>query len=154
MRSTMASMDARIFAASASSMTQCTVLRMRIGGSAGFRHDDCLAMGCAANLLQAARRGLGELVDILPRARAGAFAGDGGDDFGVLDRRDLFQGVDQRHGRLAAAAHEVDIVRPDMFIEIDQRDDVGTDGGGSQIDGDLVCLALTAARASYARSPS
>ena len=56
-----------------------------------IENDNCLAASGVADLFQPASRGVGKLVDILPGARTGAFARDGGDDLGVLHRRDLIE---------------------------------------------------------------
>ena len=98
----------------------------RIGGIQDYNR---LTARRVADLLQAASGSFSELVDILPGAGPGAFTRDGGDDLGVLHRSNLVEGAHQRHGRLTAATHQVDVARADVLVEIDQRDDVRPDSG-------------------------
>ena len=134
----MASIDARIASVSASSIRPCTVLRIRIGGSAGFK--TIIALPWLARPMISKPRAVVSVNSSIfcrvpgPALLLAMVATISAYSTGAT----CLSALHQRHGRLAAAADQVEIVRADMFVEVDQRHDVGTDGGGSQIDGDLI----------------
>ena len=90
-------------------------------------------------IFQATGGGVGKFVDILPGAWPGALAGDGGDDFGVFD-------MGRPDGRSSPTARSPSPPQLTMFqisftptcsSRLTKGHDVGTDGGGSQIDDDF-----------------
>ena len=119
-------------------MRPCTVLRIRIGGSAGFK--TIIALPWAARPIFSKPRAVVSVNSSIfcrvpgPALLLAIVATISAYSTGAH----LFEGAHQRHRGLAAATDEIDIVRADMFFKIDQRDYVGPTRGGSQIDGDLV----------------
>ena len=87
--------------------------------------DDRLALLGAPDHLDAADGRARELVDVLPRPRAGRARGDRGDDLGVRHRRHPGDRGDHRDRRLAAAGHHVDV----RSVEVARR---GSPGGSPQ----------------------
>ena len=80
------------------------------------------------------RRGLGELVDVGPRAGTGRLGRDRRDDLGVLDRHDAADRGHHRDRGLAAAGDHVDVGRIDVEVEVDGRADERTDRSRRQVD--------------------
>ena len=78
--------------------------------------------------------GLGELVDVGPRAGSGGARGDRGDDLGVRHRRDPGDRGDDRDRRLPAAGHHVDVVLVEVRVEVDRRHHERADGRRGQVD--------------------
>src|SRR5690606_12408297 len=90
--------------------------------------------GSAADHLNGAGSGLGELVNVGAGAGAGGLAGDGSDDFRVVDLGHGGDGGDHRDGGLATAGDHVDVRGVEVFVQIDHGHTVGADGGWRQVD--------------------
>src|SRR5690606_5149980 len=95
--------------------------------------DDRLALGGTADHLDGAGGGFGEFIDVGTGAGAGGLAGDGGDDFRVVDVGHGGHGRDHRDGGLAAAGDHVDVRGVEVFVQVHHRHAVGADGGRGQV---------------------
>ena len=110
------------------------------GGSAGFSTMIALPLPRAADLLEAARRRPGELVDVRAGARARRSARDAGDDLRVGRRRDARDRRDDRNRRLPAARDEVHVRLVGELVHVDRGNEVRADGRRREID-DLLRMA-------------
>ena len=111
------------------------VSRMIIGGSAGLRMMIALPRLAPPIVSHTLAGGLGELVDVGPRARPRRHRSHRRDDLGVGHLDDARHRVHDRDRGLAAAGDHVDVRRIEMLTQVRRRNHRGPDGRGRQVDG-------------------
>src|SRR6202011_3269126 len=101
-----------------------------------IENDDRFPSLRSANHLKGGRSCLSELVDILPGSWSGGETGDRTDHLGVTHRGDTAHSVDHRCRCLPTTGNHIDVDLIQVFSEVSGRDDIGTSGSRSQINGD------------------
>ena len=113
-----------------------TVFVIRMGGSAGLRMMIALPLRRAADARPRPAAVVSVNSSMFCRVPGPALLlAIGGDDLGVLDRRNASGGGDDRHRCLAAAADEVDVRRRRVRAEVHNRDHVRPPRRRRQVDG-------------------
>ena len=99
-----------------------------------IEQDNRFRADCSAELLEGACGRLGEFVDVGSRARPCRSRSDCCDNFRIVDRRDAADGRDDRDRRLSPAGHHVQIVRAEVRLKVHDRDGIGAERRGRQVD--------------------